>query len=274
MNDVKIEVYFNNFCFLFFYCNQQPICHPKHSEGERVIIYSESKEPLFVSLGSYCAVATSLRDHELRKAAFPFDWIQTNAHKKFNELLQNDFAGFLDPKFLRPSTTRGSRVYVNTYYHIEFPHDRIHDDFDGFEARYVRRLERFKKLNEYRGKVCFIRIPTHRSNVSSYQWPSEEGLFIEDHSALELEQTLRVMFPKLEFLLVTVSGKERDPNNVFRFLTSNLLIVDIPINQQILALNILIPILKDYIHYNQKNENKFNLNVHSSEFEILRNIPS
>src|ERR1700722_11660402 len=61
-------------------------------EGEVI----DEQKPLFVSLGSWCEIALSLRDCQLRHAAFPFDWLVTGDHAGFLNVFDTDFQYFTD----------------------------------------------------------------------------------------------------------------------------------------------------------------------------------
>jgi len=64
-------------------------------EGDDVNISQFNREPIFVSLGSYCAPASLIRSSGFRKAAFPFDWNISLDGEKLIELLEDDFEHFL-----------------------------------------------------------------------------------------------------------------------------------------------------------------------------------
>lgn len=81
-------------------------------------------DTIYVSLGSTCEISHILKYSQLRKQAFPFDWITTIDSDKFIQLIQDDFKFFLDPKYL-VSTNIDPFPLINTYYNIEFLHDGI-----------------------------------------------------------------------------------------------------------------------------------------------------
>lgn len=60
---------------------------------------SSIESPLFVSLGSHCEPAVQLRENQLRKVAFPFDWMETINHEGFLKILDEDFSFFLDKRY-------------------------------------------------------------------------------------------------------------------------------------------------------------------------------
>ena len=86
-----------------------------HHEGELNI---DEQAPLFVSLGSYCKPAHMLRFCNLRKVAFPFDWICSMDGNKLIEIIESDFNNFLNENFLIGYEHSGALLH--TYYHLEF----------------------------------------------------------------------------------------------------------------------------------------------------------
>ena len=115
-------------------------------------------QTLLISLGSHCEVAWYLRENQKRTAAFPFDWLLTLDHQGFISLLENDFTLFMDQMYLQQHP-RGN--VIHTKYNIDFRHDwsatNFRDDFANIREKYERRIKRFQQLNEYRGKVYFVR---------------------------------------------------------------------------------------------------------------------
>lgn len=170
------------------------------------------QEPLFVSLGSVCEVAHALRGCEMRKAAFPFDWITTIDSGKFLTLLEQDFCHFLNPTYLR-AVSGNPGPLLNTYYHIEFLHE---GDFRGrsyspnmrkLQDKYQRRIERFRKLAEYPGKVVFMRTAYIYSTTDPHRlYYCADNLEITDAYASKLYSILQSRFPKLDFTLVVVNN--------------------------------------------------------------------
>ena len=118
---------------------------------DRKELSTDADEPLFINLGPDCYFANGLGGLGLRKAAFPFDWLLTNDQEMFIELLEDDFKFFLDPTHYFKHT---NGHLVHDYYHIEFRHEH---DLQTFDSTYARRIQRFHELNNYQGKVFFMR---------------------------------------------------------------------------------------------------------------------
>src|SRR3989442_16030648 len=79
-----------------------------------------TRDPLFVSLGSSCEICHQLRALDLRIVAFPLDWVISIDNAGLIRLLEDDFLYYIDEKYLCRSDN-GS--LLNTCYHIEFPHE-------------------------------------------------------------------------------------------------------------------------------------------------------
>src|SRR6266571_1185883 len=82
-----------------------------------------------VSLGASCTTAISLRDYNLRNAAYPFDWNVTSYHA-LCDVLEHDFDGYLND--VQPNRTNEgfNWGFVNKYGIIHL-HDIPPTDFVG-----------------------------------------------------------------------------------------------------------------------------------------------
>lgn len=174
--------------------------------------------PLFVSLGSHCEVVSHLRSNGLRKAGMPFDWLLSSHHAGFIAALRDDFLYFTDERFLLRGL-KSPTILENVLYKIEFRHDwpcgdnwvdlaRSEEQLQVFKSKYARRIERFKNLDSYEGKVFFIRAAFDFDLDSFYFW-SEPGIEkITSVQAKEIGIALKHYFPKLNFTLVIVNYAE------------------------------------------------------------------
>ncbi len=199
-------------------CYAEVIIHQDLNGNEAIT--DKTFPPLFVSLGSNCDVAYSLEFSGLRHAAFPLDWLLTIDGNKFIELIENGFQHFLDEEFL----AWNNHVLVNSYYHIEFRHD--FEPLPELREKYQRRIDRFYKLNEYQGKVFFIRIPYIEATNPTLYWPNEEALQISTDWANRLNSVLKKCFPNLDFILVITNiFDENDESDLI--LTDNILRINL-----------------------------------------------
>ena len=178
----------------------------------------------FVSLGSHCEIAMHLNSNNLRKAAFPFDWLLTCNYNHFLLLLENDFALFLDEQYL---ARHPSHQYVieNSYYEIEFRHDWPFSDLECNETRYSqqlqemntkynRRINRFRQLRDYPGKVFFIRVAYDLQNDPNLYWRTTDIEQITAEEAQKLKDALDRYFPELNFALVIVNYLEDNTRGI------------------------------------------------------------
>ena len=163
---------------------------------------------LFVSLGSDCHNGLALNEFGLRKIAFPFDWLVTGNNQGLIRLLDNDFAFFLDERFLTtPENAKNSpNNLTNTLYDIEFTHDGKwfgEADFakhlEMIKPKYERRINRFRQIRHHQGKVIFIR--------NFYPNSNDNPEFHRD-MVLGLRNALRRFFPFLDFTLVIATWTE------------------------------------------------------------------
>ena len=178
---------------------------------------------IYVGLGSHCQSAGQLREHHLVSRAFPFDWLISSCNDDFIKILYDDFAFFLDKIYLF-SNPVNPWIFENAQYKIEFRYEWLfpgdtnvtEDKFDQtievLKKKADRRINRFRKLRLYSGKVFFIR--TASPNNGEYFWKAYDDLIITPQQALELREALRFYFPNLNFTLVIVNYSDRRPPDI------------------------------------------------------------
>ncbi len=181
------------------------------------------EEPLFVSLGSHCEPAVMIREKQLRKAAFPFDWLLTLNHEGFLSVLETDFQYFSDENCLFKNPVH-PQILDNSVYKIEYSHDwpfadsvigeeRTKSQIAQMKLKYQRRIDRFRDLRNYPGKVFFIRSAFEIMN-GHYPYGAEPGKeAIDRNQAEEIYSALERYFLDLDFTLVIVNYKEEDPHD-------------------------------------------------------------
>lgn len=167
--------------------------------------------PIFISLGSWCNVAINLQKNGMRHAAFPFDWVASVDCEKFLKIFQTDFEYFLDDKYL---FIKDSHAF-NDYYNLEFPHDIFFEpeefeEWIEFKDKYTRRIKRFRELGDYKGKVYFIRSSFGYSNHPDRYFKCKENISISTEYSQRLYNTLRNIFPRLDFALI-ISDPAKEP---------------------------------------------------------------
>lgn len=188
---------------------------------------------LFVSLGSHCEIAAHLNENCLRKAAFPFDWLVSSNNACLTRIINDDFLFFLDERYLFQHPT-GPYIIENSCYEIEFRHDwpsnlegnlnKYVEQLQEMKPKYDRRINRFRQLRNYPGKVFFIRVAYNFSHNGDSYWGKEESQgAINSEEAQSLKQALDQFFPCLDFALVIVNYVEANtppievPEGVFEF---------------------------------------------------------
>jgi len=171
--------------------------------------YNSVKEPFFVSLGSHCYPALFLREFGLRRAAFPFDWCLTNNSEKFLEMIDTDFAHFMDDEnFVALPLKNGTLVH--SYYNMQFVHegtgwggDDHYQRLQILKEKYQKRITRFRNLNKHKGKVFFVRAAS--SDAYRWEFPDPSNYEISEEYALRLSDSLKKLFPDLEFYLIILN---------------------------------------------------------------------
>lgn len=189
-------------------------------------IHPPTQETLFVSLGSWCEVAAALIGSELRNAAYPFDHIISFDPEKLLDILNDDFAYFLDPNFLQLAPN-GPGFLLNDYYHLEFLHEgdfRQLSTMGNFQAKYTRRINRFRELANYSGKVVFIRTVYEYSMTDPHRhYFCPDNVVISDEYATRLYEVLKSRFPNLNFTLVILNSNSDMEIVIEKKLTDNLI---------------------------------------------------
>lgn len=172
----------------------------------------EQMEPRFISLGRTCHVALGLKAINLRDASYPFDWIITSDLDTLIHALDDKLEHYTDPEHF--ALSHGWPHALNTLYGLQFIHDFTPDEgqlteeiaaeeWVSFKERYDRRVERFKNLDHYPGKVFFLR------SMWDYEYEGANGEFLENSARAErLRDALRDLFPNLDFTLVIFTRPE------------------------------------------------------------------
>ncbi|MDR3647152.1 MAG: DUF1796 family putative cysteine peptidase [Candidatus Babeliales bacterium] len=170
---------------------------------------NSKEETLVVSIGGACLAAIQIYNLGLRKAAYPFDVIYSDLDGIINAI-KTDFAYFIDIKYLTRKRFNNKYHLYNPSYNFIFPHD-LHSDngkklnlkyerekIIDFQEKYKRRIARFKDLENFKGKVYFLR--TYSKNVQ----PDTIG------NLIKLRDLISKKFPKLNFeiIVVTLVSKE------------------------------------------------------------------
>lgn len=131
------------------------------------MIFSK-KFDLVISLGEDCACAMYLKKFKLRDASYPFDWLCHATFEKRIELLENDFAGFMQKENLRwfAKPTTGLRDLENDNYEdtetgFYFYHDFKEGEpldtiYPAVKEKYDRRIARLYRKVSKADNVLFV----------------------------------------------------------------------------------------------------------------------
>lgn len=158
-----------------------------------------------IGLGERCTVAAALEAFDLRKAAYPFDWIISEFQSTCN-VLEADFEDFLNPDYF---SIRSDQHGIINKYGLVFVHDFPTVGYNGdlqidapitegilrpdwidtlgeIQKKYLRRIERFRNVCRSNKKIYFIR---HYGITSKKE-------------AIVLRDILQQHYPDLDFTLV------------------------------------------------------------------------
>lgn len=171
-------------------------------------------DTLYISLGSTCKIGHTLKDCGLRLRSYPFDWITTIDSEKFIDLIDTNFQFFLDKRYLH-GVTKDPYPLLNIYYNIELLHEGRFDrkNFEQnialLKEKYTRRIDRFRNLNNYDGKVVFLR-HCYKNSISDLArvYHDEKNIEITEEYALRLNEKMKKLFNKLDFTLIIVNNHE------------------------------------------------------------------
>ncbi|MBX7067147.1 MAG: papain-like cysteine peptidase [Parachlamydiales bacterium] len=173
------------------------------------------KEVLIISLGSHCLTASLIRNSGLRSAAYPFDWLLSLDNEGVVQMLDDDFAYFLDEEFLAPDSLLLPKAHaeslVHLKYHVEFVHEgnfrsNCLQNIQRVKEKYARRIERFKNLAHFPGTVYFVRCNYLDGQTDIHRsFKFSEIVDISDADAIRIHASLKKRFPELKFKLIIVN---------------------------------------------------------------------
>lgn len=193
------------------------------------------KAPLFVSLGSHCEVFHCLKESGLVKKRYPFDCIRVLNQECLIRILDEDFNHFLEEhSFISHPFHPG--ICANARYEVEFDVDfdssfsdswasfnRLVHQVQRIQPRFQRRIERFRKLSRFGGRVFFIRTAFDFDGDLIPLWGEDRHAKITTEQAFALRRALDRYFPTLDFTLVIVNHAEvgtpliRDVDGIIEF---------------------------------------------------------
>ena len=170
---------------------------------------------VFVSLGSMCEPNHMLRFCGLKQATYPFDWIVSMDGEEVLEILRTDFAHFADTRHLVVYDVGGGPL-LNERHRLEFLHegdwrdDGFAQNMPAFQAKYRRRIARFRALREQPGPLWFLRASYPMSLADSdRRYRLAENLEVSDAYAQRLYDVLAGYFAGCDVRLIVVNTHDR-----------------------------------------------------------------
>ena len=162
-----------------------------------------------IGLGETCTVGAALQAFELRKAAYPFDWI-ISPYASLCSVLEQNFQDFLNPSYLSVRSDKHGiinkygLVFVHDFPTIHYLGDPKNDDLinenvlsqewikflPDIQEKYDRRIERLRDTCMSSKKIYFIR---------------HGGIRSRDEACI-LRNILKTTYPSLDFTLVIVGN--------------------------------------------------------------------
>ena len=141
----------------------------------------------YIPIGNDCSLAYNLQKLNLRKNAYPFDWIRLNNLDDLINILSNDFNDFIDRELLNINELSDkfpcleddwsdeiskNIIIKHNKYSVIFPHEiksdkDIVNEIDNFIKKYERRINRFRRIILDKDiKKVFVRISNKTEDIS------------------------------------------------------------------------------------------------------------
>ena len=181
-----------------------------------------------VPLGVNCSTAHFLRRQNLRKTAYPFDWIVAPISSVADLINDSFFDYFTEKNFVYlPVVQRtlynedGSALEVSETlvtpvickkYKLLFPHDfpeNVSGEFSRVKQKYCRRLERFQSLLNSKKKILFIvNFGSNEVNewqLEQYRLAGVECPMDSGEDVRRLHQIITTNYSQLDFEIITFS---------------------------------------------------------------------
>ena len=146
-----------------------------------------SNKYIYISIGTDCGMANSLKKYNLRFFSLPFDWVVT--YNGVSDIIINKFDGYLN-------TNKKFNVSCNT----RFVHNTFPKDIETMK----RRIDRFLKLlNNEEDELIFIRkghfIHHHKESIDT-------GCILKNdlQDCIDLHDHLKKNYLKLKFKIICI----------------------------------------------------------------------
>jgi len=130
-----------------------------------------------ISLGWRCTPAFQLQRKQIRKQAFPLDWLITAKFDSVIKLFETNFENFLDPVVDKTNKYRRGLVLKNSQYPgLIFRHENVIEN----KERMLRRVKRLQELLLSESRVLFIRLLKTRKSPFTRRMDSNKRTKILD----------------------------------------------------------------------------------------------
>lgn len=167
-------------------------------------------EKKIVSLGNFCLPAHSVKDMELKKESYPFDWIIS--HNDFIiDAIEDGFKKFLDRSYYGHHRFPGERKAGHSLYgDLTFMHrdPRTAEDYEYF----IRCTERWRKLYEIDNIIKFIQVIHPPKSYTKLSKSDFEKKAINDIQILKELLSTRVKNPRFLFVILHTEDEKDNVN--------------------------------------------------------------
>jgi hypothetical protein len=184
-----------------------------------------------LSLGFNCNIKKYIDKIRPNSPTQFFDYIGTSMWG-INELIRNNFSDIFNIDEFENMKTNiyYGEIATNKKYYLRFFHDlknvennntkilnynnNIHvckkNNFDECKEKYERRSQRFIELLNSSNKILFIRLQENINNIIKHDMYKDKYKKSELEYTFELSNTLKNMYPKLEFIIITISNNQKN----------------------------------------------------------------
>lgn len=144
---------------------------------------------IIIPIGIDCLTSEFLAKYNLRKKAYPFDWVLT--YSGIHKIIENNFIDYIPDNFSSDTT-------FNTKYNVLFMHERSEDD----KIKYNRRILRFNTLLEdSKEEIIFLRRSHLIGRHQQYEY-TDTSNDVED--AIKLNNILKEKYQNLKFKIILI----------------------------------------------------------------------
>ena len=149
---------------------------------------------IIISIGVDCGVAEMLKKYNLRKTAYPFDWIVT--YHGVSEIIKNNFIDYIPEINDKTEIIDGKPNIFNDLYGTKFIHDNFPDKKE--YEKYERRIKRFNDILNSKEDIIFIR------KSHAYHNHKEYSIKNDYEEVIEFDNYLQEYYPNLKYTIYLI----------------------------------------------------------------------